>query len=145
MVSPSSSTPPTITPPTSNPRGIATSNHNRSNFLSLQDHTVQAISTAYALSIDSTPFWWLLFHPNMLVLAPSTATQCSHRSIHETIRNHTNSILSGDIKHIYNISMTCTRHSQNNTPTLIGHNRTAPKAADSDQFHTAVAQATTST
>jgi hypothetical protein len=99
----------------------------------------------YALSIDSTPFWWLLFHLDMLVLAPSTATQCSHKSIHETIRNRINSILSGDIKYVYSIAMTCTPHSQNNTPTSIGHNLTAPKAADSDQFRTAIAQATTST
>jgi hypothetical protein len=99
----------------------------------------------YALSIDSTPFWWLLFHLNMLVFAPSTTTQCSHKSIHKTIRNHINSILSGDIEYVYNIAMTCTRHSQNNTPTLIGHNRNAQKAADSDQFRTAVARATTST
>jgi hypothetical protein len=41
--------------------------------------------------------------------------------------------------------MICMRHSQNNTPTLIGHNCTAQKSADSDQFRTAVAQATTST
>jgi hypothetical protein len=41
--------------------------------------------------------------------------------------------------------MACTRHPQNNTLTLIGHNRTAQKAADSNQFCTAAAQATTST
>jgi hypothetical protein len=81
----------------------------------------------------------------MLVLAPSTATQRSHKSIHETICNRINSILSGDIEYVYNIAMTCTRHSQNNTPTSIGHNHTAQKAADSDQFCTAIAQATTST
>jgi hypothetical protein len=40
--------------------------------------------------------------------------------------------------------MTCTRHSQNNTPTLIGHNYTTQKAA-SNQFRTAVTQATPST
>jgi hypothetical protein len=118
---------------------------NHSNFLCLQDHTVQAITTGYALSIDSTPFWWLLFHLNMLVLAPSTDSQRSHKSIHKTIRNRINSILSGDIEYVYNIAMTCTRHSQNNTPTSIGHNHTTQKAADSDQFRTAIAQATTST
>jgi hypothetical protein len=75
----------------------------------------------------------------MLVLAPSTTTQCSHK-----FRNRINSILSGDIEYVYNTAMTCTQHSQNNTPTSIGHNRTAQKAADSNQFRTAVAQATTS-
>ena len=106
---------------------------------------IQAITNTYALSIDSTPFWWLLFHLDMLVLAPSTATERSHKSIHATIRNHINSIYSGDIKYVYNVVMSCRRHSQNTTPTLTGHNQTAQRAADSDQFCTAVAQATTST
>jgi hypothetical protein len=118
---------------------------NRSNFLRLKDHTIQAITTMYALSIDSTLFWWLLFYLDMLVLAPSTATQRSHKSIHKTIRNRINSILSGDIEYVYNIAMTCTRHSQNNTPTSIGHNHTAQKVADSNQCRTAIARATTST
>jgi hypothetical protein len=41
--------------------------------------------------------------------------------------------------------MSCRRHSQNTTQTTTGHNQTAQRAADSDQFRTAVAQATTST
>jgi hypothetical protein len=115
-VSLSSSTPPTIIPP----HFLSTwrrhlKHHNHSNFLRLQDHTVQAITTAYALSIDSTPFWWLLFHLDMLILAPSTTTQCSHKSIHKTICNCKNSILSGDIKYVYDIAMTCMPHSQNNS------------------------------
>jgi hypothetical protein len=124
---------------------VAPPPHNRSNFLCLQDHTVQAITTACALSINSTPFWWLLFHLNMLILTPSTATQRSHKLINKTIRNCIISILSGDIEYVYNIAMTSTHHSHNNTPTLIGHNRTAQYAADSNQFLTAVARATTST
>jgi hypothetical protein len=43
------------------------------------------------------------------------------------------------------MAMSCRRHSQNTTPTLTGHNQTAQRAADSDQFCTAVARATTST
>jgi len=43
------------------------------------------------------------------------------------------------------MAMSCTRHSQNTAPTSLGHNRTAQKAADSDQFRTAVQCATTAT
>jgi len=67
---------------------------NKANFLRLQAHTIQAISAAYTHSIDSTPFWWLLFHLDMLVLAPSTEAQCSHNSIHGTIRDRINSVCS---------------------------------------------------
>ena len=74
---------------------------NHSDFLRLQAHTIQAITNACALSIDSTPFWWLLFHlVDMLVLAPSTATEHSHKSTHATIQDHINSIYSGDIEYV---------------------------------------------
>jgi hypothetical protein len=43
------------------------------------------------------------------------------------------------------MAMSCRRHSQNTTLTTTGHNQTAQRAADSDQFRTAVARATTST
>jgi hypothetical protein len=116
---------------------------NRSNFLRLQAHTIQAITNTYALSINSTPpFWWLLFHLDMLVLAPSTATERSNKSIHATIRVRINSIYSGNIKYVYNMAMSCRWHSKNITPTLTGHNQTAQCAADSDQFCTAIARAT---
>ena len=118
---------------------------NKANFLRLQAHTIYAISDAYAHSIDSTPFWWLLFHLDMLVLAPSTKTQRSNNSIHSTISDRINSIFSGDIEYTYNMAMTCTRHSQNTTPTSTSHNLTAQRAADSDQFRTAIARSTTST
>jgi len=82
-------------------------NRNRSNFLRLQAHTIQAITNTYTLSIDSTPFWWLLFHLDMLILAPSTATDRSHKSIHATIRERINAIYSGDIEDVYNMAMSC--------------------------------------
>lgn len=81
----------------------------------------------------------------MLVFAPSTAAARSHKSIHATIRDRINSIYSGDIEYVYNMAMSCKRHSQNTTQTTTGHNQTAQRAADSDQFRTAVARATTST
>ena len=118
---------------------------NHLNFLRLQAHTIQAITNIYTLSINSTPFWWLLFHLDMLVLAPSIATECSYTSIHATIRDHINSIYSGDIEYVYNMAMSCRQNSQNTTPTSTGHTQTAQRAADSDQFCTAVARATTST
>jgi hypothetical protein len=78
---------------------------NRSNFLRLQAHAIQAITDTYTLFIDSTPFWWLLFHLDMLILAPSTANDRSYKSIHATIREHINAIYSGDIEYVYNMAM----------------------------------------
>ena len=118
---------------------------NKSRFLRLQAQTIHAISTAYTHSIDSTPFWWLLFHLDMLILAPSTTAERSNNSIPQTIHDRINSIFSGDIEYVYNMAMRCTRHSQNINPTSASHNSTAQRAADSDQFRTAIACSTTST
>ncbi len=70
-------TTPIITHRTSKTHGAVTSNTmTAQTFFHLQAYTIQAITNAYALSINSTPFWWLLFHLDMLVLAPSTTTKC---------------------------------------------------------------------
>ncbi len=53
-------------------------------------------------------------------------------------------IYSGDIQHLFETSMSCTRLSQSSTPAFQGHNRTSQKAADADQYQTAVARACTS-
>jgi hypothetical protein len=81
----------------------------------------------------------------MLILAPSTFTQRDNQSIHNTIKHRINAIFTGDIKHVYDMAMSCTRHSQNTAPTSLGHNRAAQKTAASDQFRTAVQRATTAT
>ena len=62
-----------ITHPTSKTHGAVTSNN----------ATAQTFSaykpTPFKPSINSTPFWWLIFHLVMLVLSPSTTTKCSHK------------------------------------------------------------------
>jgi hypothetical protein len=80
----------------------------------------------------------------MLILAPSTTGQRLHESINKTITDRINAIYSGDIRHLFETSMTCSRLSQSSTPTFQGHNRTAQKAADADQYSTAVSRACTS-
>jgi hypothetical protein len=91
------------------------------------------------------PFWWILFHLDMLILAQSTRTQQHSLSIPQTIKKRINTLLSGDNEDIYNFAIECKCHSQNSTSSSITHNQTAQAAADSDQFHTAVARTTTST
>jgi hypothetical protein len=74
-----------------------------------------------------------------------TQSKRTSKYIHATIRERINAIYSGDIKYVYNMAMSCKRHSQTQTQTSAGHNQTAQRAADSDQFRTAVARAPTST
>ena len=81
----------------------------------------------------------------MLVFVPSTSNQCDSQSINNTIKHRINAIFSGNIEHVYEMAISSTCHSQNIAPTSLGHNRTAQKATDSDQFRTAVQRATTTT
>jgi hypothetical protein len=48
---------------------------NKITFTKLQAAIIRAISTAYTncpTNDNTAPFWWLLFHLDMLILAPST-------------------------------------------------------------------------
>jgi hypothetical protein len=63
---------------------------NLSAFSNLQASIIQAIVKANTTcdSIDcSAPFWWLLFHVDMFIFAPSTKEQRNHISIGLTIRD----------------------------------------------------------
>jgi hypothetical protein len=118
---------------------------NKSNFLKLQNLTISALTCAYENSLNMAPFWWILFHLEMFIPAPSTRTAQHGLSIPQTIKKRINMHLSGDIDDIYNSAMEFTHHSQNSTSSPFTHNQTAQAAADSDQFYTAIAQATIST
>ena len=119
---------------------------NKITFTKLQAAIIRAISTAYTncpTNDNTAPFWWLLFHLDMLILAPTTTEQRERESINNTIKERINAIYSGNIQHLFETSMSCTRLSQSSTPAFQGHNRTAQKAADADQYRTAVARACT--
>ncbi len=73
---------------------------NLSAFSNLQASIIRAIVEANTTcnSIDSSaPFWWLLFHLDMLIFAPSTKEQRNHISIGHTIRDRINAAYCGDI------------------------------------------------
>ena len=63
---------------------------NKAAFSNLQASIIRAIIEAYTTcdSVDCTaPLWWLLFHLDMLIFAPSTKAQCNQISIGLTIRD----------------------------------------------------------
>ena len=81
---------------------------NLSAFSNLQASIIQAIVEANTTcnSIDcSAPFWWLLFHLNMLIFAPSTKEQCNHISIGHTIRDRIDAAYCGDIAFLFHLAM----------------------------------------
>jgi hypothetical protein len=117
---------------------------NLSAFSNLQASIIQAIIEANTTcnSIDcSAPFWWLLFHLNMLIFAPSTKEQCNHISIGHTIRDRMDAAYCGDIAYLFHSAMQVCRLKQNSHPTYTGQNRSAQQAANNDEYQTAVSRA----
>ena len=120
---------------------------NLSAFSNLQASIIRAIVEANTTcdSIDcSAPFWWLLFHLDMLIFAPSTKEQRNHISISHTIRDRINATYCGDIAFLFHSAMQVRRLKQNSRPTYTGQNRSAQQAADNDEYRTAVSRACTS-
>ena len=119
---------------------------NKASFITLQTAIIRAIALSYDNSNSpdmSAPFWWLLLHLDMLIFAPSTKTQRNDDSIQECIRDRIEATFCGDIAYLFNSAMTVNHLSQNSKSTS-SSNRCAQRAADSDDYRTAVARACSS-
>ena len=119
---------------------------NKASFITLQSAVIQAIVSSYTTTDDNTtsaPFWWLLLHLDMIIFAPSTKHQRNDDTIQACIRDRIEATLAGDIEYVFESAMQVTRLSQNSRPTT-SSNRCAQRAADSDDYHTAVARACSS-
>ena len=119
---------------------------NKASFITLQSAIIKAIVSSYidTNSPDtSAPVWWLLLHLDRLIFAPSTKTQRNDDSIQECIRDRIEVAFSGNIEYLYNSAMHIHCLSQNSKSTS-SSNRCAQRAADSSDYHTAVAQACSS-
>ena len=119
---------------------------NKASFITLHSAIIRAIVSSYAEANSpdtSAPFWWLLLHLDMLIFAPSTKQQRNDESIQECIRDRIEATFSGDIAYLYDSAMAVNRLSQNSRSTSSSH-RCAQRAADSDDYRTAVARACSS-
>ena len=120
---------------------------NKSAFCNLQASIIRAIvvsSTNCPIIDDTSPFWWLLLHLDMLIFTPSTRKQRSDSSIQNTIRDRIDAAFSGDIAYLFNSAMNVKRLTQNTRPAYIGKNRSAQLAANNDEYRTAVSLACSS-
>jgi hypothetical protein len=128
-------------------RHLRQRHRNKAKFIKLQAAIIRGLTTAYSSphnNADMTsPFWWLLIHLKMLILAPTTKAQNEGKSIQQTISDRIDALEAGNIEYLYISVMKCNRHSQNANPTTLSHNQSAQKAADSDQMSIAVSRANT--
>ncbi len=117
---------------------------NLSEFSNLQASIIRVIveATTTCNSIDcSAPFWWLLFHLNMLIFAPSAKEKHNHISIGHTIRDRIDAAYCGDIAFPFHLAMQVCRLKQNIRPMYTGQNCSAQQAADNNEYCTAVSRA----
>jgi hypothetical protein len=116
---------------------------NKASFFNLQSSIIHAIATSYSTADSnaiSAPFWWLLLHLDMLIFAPSTSEQRGHESIQSCICDRIAAAFAGDIEYLFESAMQVKRLTQNSKSTSTSH-RCAQRAADSDDYRTAVSRA----
>ena len=80
----------------------------------------------------------------MLIFAPSSKAQRNQVSIGLTIRDWIDAAYCGDIAFLFNSAMNVKQLTQNTQPTHTDFNQSAQRAADNDEYRTAVSQACTS-
>ena len=116
---------------------------NKASFVNLQTSIIRAIVASYTsttCNTTSAPFWWLLLHLDMLIFAPSTSQQRNNDSIQSCIRDRIEAAFAGDIEFLFESAMNVRRLTQNSKATSSSH-RCAQRAADADDYRTAVARA----
>jgi hypothetical protein len=113
---------------------------NKASFVNLQTSIMRAIVASYTsttCNTTSAPFWWLLLHLDMLIFAPSTSQQRNNDSIQSCIRDRIEAAIAGDIEFLFESAMNVRRLTQNSKATSSSH-RCAQRAADADDYRTAV-------
>ncbi|KAL7529534.1 hypothetical protein ACHAWF_006430, partial [Thalassiosira exigua] len=81
--------------------------------------------------------WWLLFHLEMLIFAPTARPQRNNHSINLTIKRRILEFRGGDIEGLYEEAMAVSSWLAPPNRVARGGNRAAQAAADSDNFRTA--------
>jgi hypothetical protein len=117
---------------------------NKSAFCNLQASIICAIvvaTTSCPTVDDAAPFWWLLFHLDMLIFAPSTSQQRNNTSIHHSIRDRIDAAFSGDIAYLFQTAMQVQCLKQNSCQTYNSWNCSAQVAANNNDYRTAVSRA----
>ena len=127
------------------------------NKIKLQQLTLDIIRIIIAASVNfdplaanpscttnPAPFWWLIFHLEMLILAPSTKEQRDQMSIAATIRDRMTRLRQGHIQSLYEkAKQVSSWKAPTGRPPLKSGNRAAQLVADGDNFRTAAARVCT--
>lgn len=89
---------------------------------------------------SSAPFWWLLFHLELLVLAPTNVHNRDNTSLRSLIRDRLDNLQSGNIEYLFIDAFAIRSRNTHKPPPHHNGNRAAQLAADSDNFRTAMAR-----
>jgi hypothetical protein len=110
-------------------------------------HTLSQIIAAIAqsnLTDDDEPFWWLLLHFEMLILAPTPQQSRGNKSVKQIIHDRLIDFQSGNINKLFDGTTFNTNWNKYSPrPSSKIGNNAAQLAADADNYRTAIARACT--
>ena len=114
--------------------------NNKKRFTILHAKLIETIIHSQSTN-DSAPFWWLLFHLELLILAPShldsNTSQCT------TIRRRLDDFQSGNIQTLCTHALSIRNRNTHRRPPHNNGNKAAQIAADADNYRTAMARLNT--
>jgi hypothetical protein len=92
------------------------------------------------LDSSAAPFWWLLFHLELLILVPSTNVQREGATINDSIRDQISLFRGGDVERLYRQAFEVTSWQKRGDRPPRTDNRAAQAAANADNFRTAASR-----
>ncbi len=117
--------------------------NNKTNFYNNLSEIIQAILHSHSTN-DSELFWWILFHFEMLILAPTPKRLQGRLTVKQLIHQRLKLFQSGDMESLFTGTTFNNNWNKNSPrPTTREENKAAQLAADSDNYRTATTRACT--
>ena len=112
--------------------------NNKKRFQVLHAKIIETIHSHSANA--SAPFWWLLFHIELLILCPTNIHNRDNTTISGIIHQQLDDLQSGNIEALFIDAFKIRSRNTQLTPPHNNGNRAAQIAADSDNYRTAIAR-----
>lgn len=113
--------------------------NNKKRFQILHAKIIETIIHSHSANA-SAPFWWLLFHLELLILCPTDIHNRDNMSIGGIIHQRLDDLQSGNIEALFNDAFKIRSRNTQHAPPHNNGNRAAQIAADSDNYRTAIAR-----
>lgn len=111
--------------------------NNKKRFYTLQAKIIETIIKSNTPTA-AAPYWWLLVHLELLILAPTSKKQRNNETISTIINHRLDDFQSGLIEQLFHGAFSIKSRDTTKKPPHDNGNRAAQIAADEDNYHTAI-------